>query len=134
MRWTFVVFVLFFVSCKNNSSPVYKRLSGADSLVINFNIPNSNLIDKTISTSEKKAIRKLAGFIDSKACPAYKCGYDGNIIFYDKGAVTGDIAFNYSQDSCRHFIQVISDQLSSTSMSNEASNFLRSLAEGKNWY
>lgn len=132
MRIIILAAIIISFSC-NNSSPTYKKLSVSDSLIINFNRPQSDTIAKTISTTEKVAIKKLAGFIDSEASPAYKCGYNGNILFYDNGSLVADVAFNYGE-GCRHFIQIISDQLSSTKMSNEAADFLQSLAEGKSWY
>ncbi len=65
---------------------------------------------------------------------AYKCGYDGNLMFYKEGKLMADVAFNYSGDGCHHFIQEINGTLTSTAMSNEAADFLKSLAEGKGWY
>jgi hypothetical protein len=132
---SFYFFLLIFLlgACGQQSS-FQKQIQGADSLVINFNTPLSDTISRTITTTEKTAIKKLSNYIDSKSSPAFKCRYDGNIIFYKEGTVAADVAFNYSIDSCRHFIQMISEKPSSTSLSNEAADFLRSLAEGKNWY
>ncbi len=132
------LFIFFFfaaaiVSCSEQSANG-KQLGGSDSLVINFNEPQTNNIAKTVTTMESKAIKKLAGFVDSKTAAAYKCGYDGNLLFYKAGKLTGDISFNYSGDGCHHFIQEVNGNLSSTAMSNEAANFLKSLAEGKDWY
>ena len=118
----------------NNSSPIYKKLAQSDSVVINFNEQGTNNIVKTISTTESIAIKKLSGFIDTKASPAYKCGYDGNMLFYRNGALDADVSFNYSGEGCRHFIQIIAGQISSTGMENEAADFLKSLAEGRSWY
>ena len=115
-------------------SAVHKQLSGSDSLVINFNKPQTNEISKTVSTTEKKAINKLVHFIDDKPSTAYKCGYDGNLLFYKKGQLMGDVVFNFSGDGCHHFIQDINGTLTPTAMSNEAADFLKSLSEGKNWY
>ena len=129
----FVALLLCFVSCSEKSA-TGKQLAGCDSLVINFNELGTNNIAKTVTTTENKAIKKLAGFVDSKTAEAYKCGYDGNLLFYKKGKLAVDVSFNYSGDGCRHFIQEINGELSSTAMSNEAANFLKSLAEGKDWY
>src|SRR5687767_15909149 len=116
MKLLFIFGYFCLLAC-NNSSPENKKLSQSDSLVINFNRPQSDTIAKTISTTEAVAIKKLAGFIDSEASPAYKCGYNGNILFYKKDSLVADVAFNYGE-GCRHFIQIIADQLSSTKMSN----------------
>lgn len=133
---SFLIFFLLgaiIVSCTEKTA-TGKQLAGSDSLVINFNQPQTNNIAKTVTTIESKAIKKLAGFVDSKTAAAYKCGYDGNLLFYKAGKLTGDISFNYSGDGCHHFIQEVNGELNSTAMSNEAANFLSSLAEGKDWY
>lgn len=129
----FIAFIFILASCGNKSA-LSKQLSGSDSLVINFNTPQSNTIEKTMTTTEKKAIQKLSNYVDGKASEAYKCGYDGNLMFYKKGTLVGDVSFNYSGDDCRHFIMLLNDELAPTTMSNEAVNFLQSLKEGKGWY
>jgi hypothetical protein len=128
-----IMAILFAGSCINNSA-ISKQLSGSDSLVINFNKPQSDSIDKTMTTTERKAIKKLAGFVDNKTTEAFKCGYDGNLLFYKQGKLAGDVSINFSGDGCRHFIQLVNDKLTSTAMSNEAAAFLKSLADGKEWY
>ena len=122
------------VACSGNSSVIGKQLFGSDSLVINFNIPQTDSIAKTIATTESKAINKLIMYADAKTAEAYKCGYDGNLMFYKNSILVGDVSFNYSGDGCRHFIMLVNDKLTQTSMSNEAADFLKSLAEGKGWY
>ena len=129
-----IAFLIIVISCSGSGSAVSKQLSGSDSLVINFNTPQSNTIAKTLSTTEDKAIKKIIRFTDGKAGEAYKCGYDGNLMFYKKGALVGDVSFNYSGDGCHHFIMLLNDKLTPTAMSNEAADFLKSLSEGKGWY
>lgn len=126
--------VITLVSCGGSVSEVSKQISGSDSLVINFNTPQTNNIKKTVTTTDSKAIKKLANYVDSKTAEAYKCGYDGNFMFYKKGALVADVSFNYSGDGCHHFIMLVNDKLTPTIMSNEAADFLKSLAEEKNWY
>jgi len=130
----FISAIILLVACSHSGSAINKQLSGSDSLVINFNIPQTNNIEKTLTTTESKAIKKLSGFVDSKTTEAYKCGYDGNLMFYRKGILAGDVAFNYSDDGCHHFILTVSYTLTATTMSNEAADFIKSLADGKGWY
>ena len=130
----FLAIVLFFLAACSGGSAVSKQLAGSDSLVINFNEPQTNNIEKTMTTTESKAIKKLAGYVDGKKAEEYKCGYDGNLVFYKDGLLLGDVAFNYSGNGCRHFIQSVDGKLSSSTMSNEAADLLKSLAEGKGWY
>ena len=116
--------VCILVSCSNPGSDSSKQLSGSDSLVINFNTPQTNNIEKTMTTTESKAIKKLMNYVDGKTAGAYKCGYDGNLMFYKKGKLVGDVSFNYSGDGCHHFIMLVDDKLTPTAMSNEAANNL----------
>jgi len=126
--------VVLLISCGGNGSAISEQLAGSDSLVIHFNTPQSNTIEKTVTTTERTAIKKLINYVDGKASEAFKCGYDGNLLFYKKGALAGDVSFNYSGDGCHHFMMLVNDQLTPTTMSNEAASFLKSLAEGKDWY
>lgn len=124
---------LSYISC--TSTPEWKKhLASADSLVINFNVPQTNNIEKTVNTTEKKAIKQITGFIKNKSADEYKCGYDGNILFYQQGKMSADVSFNYSGEGCRHFIFTDKDSLITSVMNNDAADFLKSLREGKNWY
>ncbi len=133
MRTLLLVTGFFFLaSCSDRGGNT--QLSGGDSLVINFNTPNTNNIEKTLSTTERNAIKKLSRFVSGKTTASLSCGYDGNLLFYKQGTLLGDVSFNYSDTDCRHFIMSAGDKLSPTTMSNEAAAFLKSLSEGRSWY
>ncbi|MBC7873846.1 MAG: hypothetical protein H7Y01_07620 [Ferruginibacter sp.] len=134
MKILFFPVLLLFLSACSGGSAGNEQLSGCDSLVVYFNTPLTDSVEKIVTTTEKKAIKKLAGFVNGKPSEAYKCGYDGNLMFYSQGSLKGDVSFNYSGDSCRHFMMMIENKLTPTTMSNEAADFLKSLAEGKEWY
>jgi hypothetical protein len=119
-------------SCSN--SAVAKKLSGSDSLAITFNMLNSDSIIKTVSTTENNAINKVVDFIDAKPTEEFKCGYDGNLIFFSKGQVLLAIVFKYKDANCRHFLFELDGKLMSTKMNNEAADFLESLEQGKIFY
>jgi hypothetical protein len=124
--------VVVSASCSN--SAVAKKLSGSDSLVITFNIPNSDSIIKTVTTTESNAIDKVVDFIDNKPAKEFKCGYDGNLIFFSKGRVLLPVVFKYKEANCRHFLFELDGKLMSTKMNNEAADFLESLEQGKIFY
>ena len=128
-----IALLISFCACKP-SSPTYKLLSTCDSLVINFNEPNSNILARTVTTTNPIAVEKLARFVDAKSTGFSKCGYDGNLMFYKEGILSSDVSFNFSGDGCHHFIMYLGNQLHATEMSNEAADFLKSLSEGKDWY
>jgi hypothetical protein len=133
MRLSIIVFiVLIAIGCKN--SAVEKKLSGSDSLVITFNIPNSDSIIKTLTTTESNAIDKVIDFIDGKPAKEFKCGYDGNLIFFSKGQVLLPVVFKYKEVDCRHFLFELNGKLVSTKINNETADFLESLEEGKIFY
>ena len=134
MKAIFSVIVAVSLFSCGNQSAITKKLSGSDSLVITFNVPDSDSILNMVSTTGKNAIRKLSGFLNGKATGQDQCGYDGNMKFYKNGSEVLPVIFKYSNDSCRQFFFEVDNKVMSTKMSNGASAFLKSLSEGKNWY
>ena len=128
-----ITLAVFLFSCVNHSA-VSKKLSDSDSLVITFNVPNSESVIKTVNTTEKKAIRKLAGFMNGKKGEEAVCGFDGNMTFYSKGEVLLPVIFQYNEEGCRRFLFDLDNKVMNTKMSNEAVEFLKSLSEGRNMY
>src|SRR5436190_712417 len=108
-----MILTAFLFSCGNQSA-ISKKLSGSDSLVITFNAPNSDLVIRTVSTTEKKAIRKLTGFMNGKKEEEHECGFDGNMMFYSKGEILLPVVFQYSEESCRHFLFEIDNKVMNT--------------------
>jgi hypothetical protein len=129
--FSWIIF-LTVTSCKNSAAG--EKLSGSDSVVINFNVPGSDSVSKTVSATDNNAIRKMKGFVDTKPVPEPKCGYDGNIIFYSRGQALLPVVFKYKEPTCRHFIFELNGKLMSTAMTQEAADFLESLEQGKNSY
>src|SRR6185295_3303629 len=125
MRMIIFFFILVTVGCKN--SAITKKLSASDSLVITFNVPNSDSIIKTVSTTENNAINKVIDFLDDKPAEEFKCGYDGNLIFFSKGQTILPVVFKYKEKDCRHFLFELDGKLVSTKINNEAADFLESL-------
>jgi len=95
---------------------------------------NSDSIIKTVSTTENTAINKVVDFIDAKPTEEFKCGYDGNLIFFSKGQVLLPVVFKYKDANCRHFLFESEGKVMSTKMNNEAADFLESLEQGKIFY
>ena len=136
MKLIFVFFSLLalflFSSCTD--SPISKKLSGSDSLVINFKEQINDSVTKTVTTIERNAIRKLIRFVDARSAEEYKCGYDGNLTFYVDGGAILPVVFKYKEADCRHFLFELDGKLMSTKMSKEAADFLGSLEIGSNQY
>ncbi|MBK8952091.1 MAG: hypothetical protein IPM85_07085 [Chitinophagaceae bacterium] len=123
--------VMLLDSC--TSSGITKQLTAADSLVITFNHINTDSVVNSVQTTDKKAIQKIAGFLSKGDSTGYKCGFNGNMIFFNKGEQLLPVVFSYN-DNCRYFLYDWENKVTSVKMSNEAVDFLKSLAEGKNWY
>ena len=120
---------LVLISC--NNSQLVSKLEDSDSIAVRFNQPGTDSIIKVVEATEPHAIQKMLQFADGKKSEQYKCGYDGNIMFYKKGSLAGDISFNFSVEGCHHFIHQADGKLTATKMNNEAADFLKTLADGK---
>ena len=131
MKCSLFIITIFVLSCSNKSSRV---LSSSDSLAIQFKSSQSGTILKTVSTTDEKAIRRLADFIGNDESKQDQCPQEGVLHFYTKGMLVGDVSFNYSDKDCRHFLQVDGELPKPTKMNDEAAAFLKGLAEGKSWY
>ncbi len=132
MKIFFFAGLIIVTSC--GGSVASKKLAVADSLVITFNVPNSDSVIKTVSTTEKKAIQKFISLVDGKEGKLYKCGYDGNMVFYSKGEIVLPVIFKYTEEGCRHFLFDMDNKVMSTEMTIEGAELLKSLVEGKEWY
>ncbi len=134
MKTIFLCLTILVVLISCGGSGITKKLAASDSLVITFNLPNTDSVIKTVTTTEKKAIKKLSQFVAGKKDEEYKCGYDGNMVFYSKGQILLPLVFKYTEKGCQHFLFDMDNKVMSTKMSAEAADFLKSLMEGKDWY
>lgn len=128
----FCICIIFASAC--NRSAIGRKLSGCDSLVITFNLPDSDSVLKSVSTTDTKAIQKMARFLGGKEAPLYKCGFEGSMLFFRNGQQVLPVVFKYMDKDCRHFSFDLDNKVMSTSMSAEAIDFLISLSEGRSWY
>jgi hypothetical protein len=117
---------ILFISCGH--SPLVSQFEGSDSVAVKFIELGTGAVIKEVATSQTYAIKDLLRFADSEETGQLKCGYDGNIVFYKKGTVAGNLAFNYKTDGCHHFLFMANGRLTTTKMSNEAADFLKDLS------
>lgn len=125
-------FILILCSCKN--SPIQQSFSATDSLVIHFKNEQAGIITKTIQTTESKAINRMIDFMDGKETENFKCGYDGKILFYNKGQRIQEVDFKMSDETCNHFAFMLNGKLANTKMKNEAVDFFDALEKGLPFY
>ena len=121
-----IITVILCISCGH--SPLVSQFEGSDSVAVKFKEPATGTVIKEVATSQAYAIQDLLRFTGSEETGQLKCGYDGNIVFYKKGIVAGDVDFNYSTDGCHHFLFMANGKLTATKMSNEAADFLKDLS------
>ncbi len=134
MRAFFILALLgvYFSSC-SSKSPIAKQLAGSDSLVITFNVPGTDSVSNVVSTTDTRAIAKLAGYLGGKEQPKPDCGFGGNMLFFKGGQQVLPVVFQMSKD-CNYFMYEMENKLHYTEVGGEAGKFLKSLNEGKNWY
>jgi len=134
MRAFFLVVLtgLLLSSC-SSKSPIAKQLAGSDSLVITFNVPGTDSVQNVVSTTDTRAIAKLAGYLGGKEQPKPDCGFGGNMLFFKGGQQVLPVVFQLTKD-CSYFMYEMENKLHYTSVGGEAGKFLKSLNEGKNWY
>jgi hypothetical protein len=121
-----------FSSC-STKSPIVKQLAGSDSLVITFNVPGTDSVSNIVTTTDTRAIAKLAGYLGGKEQPKPDCGFGGNMLFFKGGQQVLPVVFQTSKD-CSYFMYEMENKLLYTEVGGEAGKFLKSLNEGKNWY
>ncbi|MFM2137741.1 MAG: hypothetical protein RJA57_48 [Bacteroidota bacterium] len=119
-------------SCQ--SSGLQRDYRHCDSLVIRFGPSLSDSVVRTVATTNRDAIRKLLQFMDGPETEMYKCGYDGDMVFYTQGHQVLSAVFKFSLSDCRHFLYDRKNTARATRMSHEAADFIRSLSEGKDYY
>ena len=120
---TFLIF-----SCKHTA--VEEKLYSADSVMVQFFDDKSGMIYNAVTSTEKAAIKKLASFMDSRAVTPIKCGSSGKVQFFSKHQLILDATYIDKTD-CRYFSYEVEGKLQHVAMSNEAADFLKSLAPPK---
>ena len=123
---------IYFSSC-SSKSPIAKQLAGCDSLVITFNVPGTDSVSNVVTTTDTRAIAKLAGYLGGKEQPKPDCGFGGNMLFFKGGQQVLPVVFQSTKE-CSYFMFEMENKLRYTKVGGEAGKFLKSLNEGKNWY
>jgi hypothetical protein len=123
--------VLLF-SC-GSKSPIAQQLAGSDSLVVTFNVPGTDSVSNVVTTTDTRAIAKIAGYLGGKEQAKPDCGFGGNMRFFKGGQQVLPVVFQTTKE-CSYFMYEMENKLRYTEVGKEAGKFLKSLNEGKNWY
>lgn len=124
-----ILLVVLFASCRE--SAVVKKLSVADQLEVRYTQSGSDVIEKYVTTTDKNAIQAMAHFLDNSPAEQFKCGYDGMLIFFEKGEQMQTVDFKYREPGCMHFSCLFDGKVVSVKMSREAADMLEALFSGK---
>lgn len=125
-RILFFAACLIIVSCSN--SPLVAHLENSDRVEVRFKHNSEDSTFKKVTTREAHAIQTILQFADGEHIDLGNCQSDGNIMFYRKDSLAGEISFNFSDDGCHHFLQQFNGKPVATKMNNEAADFLIALA------
>lgn len=117
-----VLSVCFF-SC-SSKSPIAKQLAGSDSLVITFNVPGTDSVSNIVTTTDTRAIAKLAGYLGGKEQPKPDCGFGGNMLFFKGGQQVLPVVFQTTKD-CSYFMYEMENKLLYTEVGEKPGSFLK---------
>ncbi len=100
MRVLFLVVLtgLLLSSCASKS-PIARQLAGCDSLMITFNVPGTDSVQNMVTTTDTRAIAKLAGYLGGKEQPKPDCGFGGNMLFFKGGQQVLPVVFQSTKNA-----------------------------------
>jgi hypothetical protein len=123
------LFALALVACNDTNKAFMEKVADADSMAINY-YRGDGRMDTVVSVKilkDKQQITQLSDFIGGKSTDNYKCGYDGSLHYFKKGAVLQDVDFRMHDVQCMHFSFSLNGQLYATTLSPEARQLLESV-------
>jgi hypothetical protein len=123
------LFALALVACNNTNKAFLEKVAEADSVAINY-YRGDGRMDTVVAVKilkDKQQITQLTSFIGGKGTDNYKCGYDGSLHYFKKGAVLQDVDFRMNDVQCMHFSFSLSGQLYATTLSAEARQLLETV-------
>lgn len=124
--------LIVFSGCDDTGEQLRQQIGEADSMAINY-FEGDGTMDTVVAVKiirDKNSVEILTGFIAGSAISQpEKCGYDGSIHFFKNNQVLQDIYFSSTKEDCRHFLFRLNGRDVTTSLSNEAKDFLNKLKD-----
>lgn len=126
---TLVFFTVMFMRCEKVTE-VSELVKSTEKIQVVFY--NDSLPDTFYDITEKKDIKNFNDYISDEEVPLYKCGYDGQIIFFvddDEGAEPkNSVAMEFNlQPDCAHIAYQYAGALQTKKISSEGLEYLKSL-------
>lgn len=119
MKYIFILFLgsILFASCGDSIKPgLDKQISGTDSIKIYFLSEKDNTTQRVVTISDKSDIANIIASITDEKSEQYKCGYTGQMEFYEKGKIILSPEFN-SNPECAHYVFRYKDKMYHKKMS-----------------
>ena len=105
-----------------------KQILGTDSIKIYFLSEKDNTTQKVVTISDNNEIENIIASISDEKSEQYKCGYSGQMDFYEKGRIILSPEFNSNPD-CAHYVFRYKDKMYHKKMSNEGQKFLSGISK-----
>jgi hypothetical protein len=121
-----VICCLIFISCKESVTQLTEKVTGADSLAINY-FKGDGTMDTVVAVriiADKNKISQLAKLAGGHTIQNSNCGFDGSLHFFKNNQVIQDIQFRMNDAQCAHFSFKLEGKLYNTELSPEAKELL----------
>lgn len=123
-----VSLVIVLTACNKPNKKIKERISGADSVAINY-FKGDGTMDSVVKVKiikDKKTLDELTALISaSSAKPGATCGYDGSLHFFKKNVVVQDVDFRMNNSACMFFTFKQGGKSEATVLSPEAKELLK---------
>ena len=125
-----VSLVIVLTACNKPNKKIKERISGADSVAINY-FKGDGTMDSVVKVKiikDKKTLDELTALISaSSAQPGVTCGYDGSLHFFKKNVVLQDVDFRMNDAACMFFTFKQEGKSEATVLSPEAKEILEKI-------
>ena len=125
-----VSLVIVLTACNKPNKKIKERISGADSVAINY-FKGDGTMDSVVKVKiikDKKTLDELIALISaSSAKPGTICGYDGSLHFFKNNVVLQDVDFRMNNAACMVFTFKQEGKSEATVLSPEAKEILEKI-------
>ncbi len=127
-KYIVITAAVLFSSCNHAGKALKEKITGADSVAINFFKGDGSMDTVTAVKiiSDKTIMQQLTDAATAQTATAKTgCGYDGSIHFFRNNMVVQDIDFRMNSDDCNQFTFVIGGENMATALSGDAKTLLQ---------
>lgn len=115
---------VIFAGCDDSiESGLNKQIAGTDSIKVYYFDEKTGATKSVITISDKNDIRSIISSITDESAAEYKCGYNGQLEFYQTDSIIFSPEFNYMED-CPHYVFMYKKNIYRKVMSSEGRELL----------